>query len=371
MKQSPFKFGEIVTGQHFTNRETEIESLQKNFLSSQNTIIISPRRYGKSSLVKEASERFLNIEKGYYFCFLDCMYVYSEEEFYSRFATAILKAACNNQEEFIQLAKKAMKGSRVTSTVTGEPLLELDRNYIKDNIYAILNLPRTIVDKKQKKVIVCIDEFQNISRFDKNHQLQSRLRSAWQHHDQVGYILYGSRNRMTEIFNMTNGPFYKFGETLYLNRIRTKRLREYVVNAFHSTGKEISKDICNAVIDTVENHPYYLQQFASIIWFISGKKVTKADFSEAKKALISYNLNLYIELLDNLTNYQIGFLKALLSKEDRLYSAEVISAYKLGSTANVRRMYNALTNKGIIVKEVDRMAFADPVFKLIAEERIL
>jgi AAA+ ATPase superfamily predicted ATPase len=371
MKQNPFKFGEIVTGQYFTNRETEIESLQKNFLSLQNTVIISPRRYGKSSLVKEATERFLKNKKGYYFCFFDCMYVYSEKEFYSRFATAILKAASNNAEEFNQLAKKAMKGSRVTSAVTGEPLLELDPNYINDNTDTILNLARTIASRKQKKVIVCIDEFQNISRLDKNHQLQSRLRSAWQHHDQVSYILYGSKNSMTEIFTRSHGPFYKFGETLYLNRIRTKRLREYVLNAFHSTGKEISKDICNTIIDTVENHPYYLQQFASIIWGISGKKVSDADFSEAKKALIANNLNLYTELLDNLTNYQIGFLKALLSKEDRLYSAEVIRAYTLGSTANVRRMYNALTNKGIIVKEADRIAFADPVFKLIAEERIL
>ena len=293
MKPIPFKFGEIVTGEHFTNREDEIDKLRNNFVSLQNTIIISPRRYGKSSLVKEAAQRFIRKEKGYIFCFLDLMYVYSEEEFYNQLATKILKATSNKVEEFLQLARNVIKGARVTiNTGSGEPSLELGVNYIKDNIDTILNLPQEIARRKKKKIIICIDEFQNISRFDPHTRLQGRLRSAWQHHGHVGYLLYGSKKTMMmEIFNETNGPFYRFGEIIYLNRIATARLREYVQEAFISTGKEISEDICNRIIDTVENHPYYLQQFARNIWLISGKKVTAADFSVAKEALKSENLN--------------------------------------------------------------------------------
>lgn len=373
MKPIPFKFGEIVTGEHFTNREDEIDKLRNNFVSLQNTIIISPRRYGKSSLVKETAQRFILKEKGYLFCFLDLMYVYSEEEFYNQLATKILKATSNKVEEFLQLARNVIKGARVTiNTGSGEPSLELGVNYIKDNIDTILNLPQEIARRKKKKIIICIDEFQNISRFDQHTRLQGRLRSAWQHHGHVGYLLYGSKKTMMmEIFNETNSPFYRFGEILYLNRIATARLREYVQKAFVSTGKEISEDICNRIIDTVENHPYYLQQFARNIWLISGKKVTAADFSVAKEALKSENQNFYNALLDDLTNYQAGFLKALLNKEEKLYSSEVIYSYRLGSSANVRRMYNSFANKGIIVKEDNKIIFADPIFKLIAEERFI
>jgi len=373
MKPIPFKFGEIVTGEHFTNREDEIDKLRNNFVSLQNTIIISPRRYGKSSLVKEAAQRFIQKEKGYYFCFLDLMYIYSEEEFYNQLATKILKATSNKVEEFLQLARNVIKGARVTiNTGSGEPSLELGVNYIKENIDAILNLPQEIARRKKKKIIICIDEFQNISRFDHHTKLQGRLRSAWQHHQQVGYLLYGSKKTMMmEIFNETNSPFYRFGEILYLNRIATDRLREYVQQAFSTTGKEISGDICNRIIETVENHPYYLQQFARNIWLISGKKVTAADFSIAKEALKSENLNFYNELLDDLTNYQAGFLKALLNGEEQLYSSAVIYSYRLGSSANIRRMYNSFVNKGIIVKEGSRIIFADPIFKLIAEERFM
>ena len=371
MKHIPFKFGEVVTGQYFTNRETEIEKLQNNFISAQNTIIISPRRYGKSSLVKEAAERFLQKEKGYYFCFIDMMYIYTEEEFYSQFATKILKATSNKAEEFLQIAKNVIQGARVSiHTGTGEPSLELGINFIKDNVDTILNMPQVIARRKRKKVIVCIDEFQNIFRFDKDEKLQGRLRSIWQHHANAGYILYGSKlTMMREIFNKTNSPFYKFGETIYLNRIKTDRLRDYLQHTFNSTGKEISVEICNKIIDTVENHPYYLQQFARNIWLISGKKVTEADFSGAKQALVIENLNLYIELLDSLSNYQVAFLKVILNREEQLYSAEVINSYKLGSSANVRRVYKALVKKGIIVKEGDKIIFTDPIFRLISDER--
>ncbi len=137
------------------------------------------------------------------------------------------------------------------------------------------------------------------------------------------------------------------------------------------SGKEISDKICTRIIETVENHPYYAQQFARNIWLISGRVVSKSDFQQAKKALISDNLNFYNEMLEDFTSYQIGLLKALLYKENHLYSAKVIHAYRLGSTANVRRMYKAFENKGIIVNENGKVVFADPIFKLIAEEQFL
>ncbi|HER08947.1 MAG TPA: ATP-binding protein [Bacteroides sp.] len=373
MKQAPFKFGEVVSGEHFTDRDEEIKALHNNFVAMQNTIIISPRRYGKSSLVKEAVERFTRKEKGYFFIFLDLMYVYSEEEFYNQLATRILKTTSGRIEEFIQLAKNLLKGTRVTiNTGTGEPSLEFGLHYVRDNIEHILNLPQIIARRKKKKVIVCMDEFQHISRFEQHENLQGRLRSIWQHHKDAGYLLYGSKqSMMREIFHHANSPFYRFGEIIYLRRIKKERLRDYVQNAFHSTGKGISDEICDRLIDTVENHPYYLQQFARNIWLISGKKVTEADFDEAKRSLVYENLNFYNELLEGLTTYQVSFLRALLNEEKHLYSAEVINGYRLGSSANVRRMYNGFVDKGIIIKENGRIIFADPVFKLIARQRFL
>jgi hypothetical protein len=373
MEHVPFKFGEVVTGKLFTNREEEIKKLQQNFLSTQNTIIISPRRYGKSSLVKEAARRFRDSEKEYIFCFLDLMNVYSEEEFYNTFATKILKAGSTKVEELLQSAKNFIKGARITINAgTGEPAVEFGLNYIRDNVESILNLPQLLTERKKKKYIICIDEFQNISRFEGHQKLQGRLRSIWQHHVNTGYVLYGSnQSLMTDFFHETNMPFYRFGEIIYLNRIKAEKLKKFLTDTFSSSDKELPSDICDKVVEIVENHPYYLQQFARNIWLLSGKKVNHSIFDEALKALVAENTNFYNEILENLTNYQVSFLKALLKKETKLYSSHVINNYKLGSSANVKRLYNAFLDKGIIVKENGKIIFTDPIFALIAEKRLI
>ena len=372
MKQSPFKFGDNVTGKHFTSRGKEIAILKENFSSLQNTVVIAPRGYGKSSLVREAVKRFVKKEKGYYFCFLDLRYVYSEEDFYNQYANSILKTVTNKDEEFLQLAHKFFQGARVhINTGTGESTLELGLSYIKEKNEAILNLPQAIAGLKNRKVIICVDEFQRISRIVHDKSFLGRLRSVWQSQDQVGYILYGSKTMvMAETFNKPSSPLYNFAETIFLKRINSRPMGEYVQQKFHTTGKEISVEICNSMIDAVENHPYYLQQLARNVWQISGNRVTESDLSEAIQALKSEAYQLYVELLDGLTNYQVSFLKALLAKETQLYSTGVINHYALGSSANVKRMLKALSDKGIINTSADEITFADPVFKLLASERL-
>jgi len=221
MDAPPFKFGDVVTGRHFTNRDREIARLHANFASQQNTVIISPRRYGKSSLVKEAAKRFMEKENGFIFCFVDLMKTCSEIDFYTHFATSILKSASTGVEGFLRLAGNVIKGTRVTiNTGTGEPSLELGVQQTMESPEKILDLAQVIAEKRNKKVIMAIDEFQNISRYDKDQELQGRLRASWQHHQDVAYLLYGSRfTMMTEIFNKTNSPFYRFGEIIFLNRI--------------------------------------------------------------------------------------------------------------------------------------------------------
>ena len=95
------------------------------------------------------------------------------------------------------------------------------------------------------------------------------------------------------------------------------------------------------------------------------------DFEEAKQSRISENLNFYNELLEGLTNYQVRLLRALLNEEQHLYSSEIINGYKLGSTANIKRIIEGLMKKGIIIKEDNTLIFTDPVFKLIARQRFL
>lgn len=180
---SPFKFGRIVEGKYFTNRETEISRLFSNFENSINTTLISPRRWGKSSLVKAVINKFKNNKK-IKICELDLLNVRNEKQFYSYYAKQIIKSTYNKPEELLKQIKSFFK--RITPKLS-MPINEIDKfdiafefKDITEDFEDILKLPERVAEKKDVKIIVSIDEFQNLSYFDNPKLFQQRLRSSWQ-----------------------------------------------------------------------------------------------------------------------------------------------------------------------------------------------
>ena len=93
MRLNPFRYGQIVTNEYFTDRETELNRLISNFSSYANTILISPRRWGKSSLVNKAAGIVSKKNKRIRFCLIDLNNVRTEEQFYRQLATGVLKSS--------------------------------------------------------------------------------------------------------------------------------------------------------------------------------------------------------------------------------------------------------------------------------------
>ena len=87
----PFIFGKIATDENFTDREQETGHLVGNFESLINTIIISPRRWGKSSLVHRAATIAQDEDKHLRVCSVDLFNVKTEEQFYTVFARSIIR----------------------------------------------------------------------------------------------------------------------------------------------------------------------------------------------------------------------------------------------------------------------------------------
>src|SRR5690606_28236231 len=150
--------------------------------------------------------------------------VRTEEEFYNAFGNAVIKATSGKVEEWLLLARKFIRSVTPKFTVElGEKQsfdMSLDLDVIKKHARELLDLPEKIAKDKKARIIVCIDEFQNIATFADSLAFQKKLRSAWQHHQHVCYCLYGSRQHMLmELFNKQSHPFYRFGELMLLPRI--------------------------------------------------------------------------------------------------------------------------------------------------------
>ncbi len=367
--KNPFIYGKIATGDAFTDREKEQDQLFLNFSSGISTIIISPRRWGKSSLVTQVSRNFQKRYPEYRFCFLDLFNVRSEQEFYTYFTNELLKVSFSKWDEIINSSKNFFKQITPKFKVGVDPAtdvsISLDWNEVKKSPEEILNLPEAICKKKKIKIIVCVDEFQNIAFFEDSLAFQKKLRAHWQYHRISSYCLYGSkRHMMTEIFEDKSMPFYKFGSIMFLEKIPESYWVEFIVKNFEKTNKRISETYARQIANLMENHPYFVQQLAHTAWNYTRRICTEKELNTAIDELLTQHNILFQREIDNLTNSQVNFLKALCDNVKQFSSADTLRDYQLGTSANVNRIKESLIKKEIIDITPDKIEFIDPLFKL-------
>ena len=364
----PFLFGTHASSEYFTNRTEEVKQLSYNFQSLINTVIISPRRWGKSSLVLKAAEEVQKTDKNVRFCFIDMYNVRTESQFYQLLAQEIMKALSSKIEEIIEISKNYLTQIIPKISFNPDPVSEfsisMDWEEVKKQPDEILDLAEKVASSKNIKLIICIDEFQNISAFDQPVDFQKKLRSHWQTHKNVAYCLYGSKRHMLlDVFSSHSMPFYNFGQIMFLNKISEKHWIPFIVGRFAATGKEISAETAGLICELTENHSFYVQQLAHFSWLNAEKICTPEHVTTAFETLLLQLSFLYQSVTDGLSNSQINFLEAVIFGEEKFSSKEIIQTYKLGTSANVIRIKQALVSKEIIEISGSDIEFLDPMYK--------
>lgn len=369
MKDSPFIYGTTVSVQSFTNREAESEKLQSNLLNGINTTIISPRRWGKSSLVEKVISDINKKNKKTKTLIIDLFSVSSEEEFLELFAREVIKASSSKWEEWMSSGKDFFKKIIPKLSLGIDPVndfsLSFDWQELKKNSDEILNLPEVIAQKKGIKFIICLDEFQNISSFNNYLVFEKKLRACWQRQKSVTYCLYGSkRQMMTDIFNNSAKPFYRFGDIMLLQKIQTSKWVTFICKSFTSTNKKIDEQTALIIPQIMKNHSWYVQQLAHYTWNITNKKATTTEIQKALNELINANTPLYQKETESISHTQLNLLKAVAKNETQFTSAPVMSKHQLGTPRNVSKNKTILINNDIIHEINNKYEFVDPAFEL-------
>lgn len=363
----PFVYGKIADGSNFTDRRQDTEKLVNNFKGQVNTVIISPRRWGKTSLVHHALQS-MSKETDYLLCQIDIFNCRTETQFYQAYVNALLKASYTKMDEFIAAAKKYVGafGPKLTlsdSNMQYELAFGID---FKDKQYSydeILDLPQQIALERGKKFIVCIDEFQNVSNYEDSVGFQRKLRAHWQRHNQVGYCMFGSKRHMLlDIFSNYEMPFYKFGDILFLEKIDEQEWVAFIVDRFAQTGKTISTTQALRIAQNVACHPYYVQQLAQLVWLRTDTACKDAIIDAAFEALVGQLSLLFSNIIDTLTAKQISFLQAIAQGERNFSSREVLTKYQLGTSANIKNLRKAMQDKDLIDVMPNSIQLQDPLF---------
>ncbi len=357
MKNSnPFKFGSVVDEPFFTDRKTELIQIKKALSSHNHVIIMSPRRYGKTSLVLKTVR---SINRPY--IFLDLQLVTDATDF----ATQLLKRIYRVYP--FERLKQLIKNFRIVPTLNMNPVnndIDISFQPVSSSMPVledVFNMIEKLGDDNARPIVI-LDEFQDITRLEKG--LDRKLRAVIQHHSNVNYVFLGSvESMMKEIFERKKSPFYHFGQLIPLGKIPHDDFTSYLEKGFKSLGINDCKQLCFDILDITKCHPYYTQQLASNIWDTYNKELPVNTILENA---ISYLVRIHdmdyerLWQAQNQTDRKV--LIALSQGEKMILRNSFLQQYGISALSTVFSSLKRLMKHGYIIKTESGYELDDPFF---------
>ena len=356
MEKNPFKFGTLVDGEFFTDREDEIAKIKSFVMGENHMILISPRRYGKTSLIRKV----LNESKRKYI-YLDLQVVLSTDDFASQLLKRIYRIfPMQKIKGFIKSFR--LIPSVIMNPVTGETEISFkpgsgDLAPLED----VLNMIEKM-GSDDNKIIVVLDEFQDIFRI--HGGLDRILRSVMQNHRSINYIFMGSSESMIrDIFEKKGSPFYRFGSLMTLEKIPSDKFNNFLEERF-SVKTEHYKDLVKNITAITDYHPFYTQQLAFTVWEILGRSDYSDKIAEqAADEIVQSHDNDYERIWNSLNRTDMSILAGMCQTGISPLSDEFSRIFGTGASSTVFSALRRLSGKGFVVREKSGYTIDDPFFR--------
>ncbi|TIH13769.1 ATP-binding protein [Marinifilum sp. JC120] len=364
---NPFRFNTLRPSDPFCDREKELADLILHGMNGANVTLFSPRRYGKTSLIKRAQKDLH--DKGAYVFYVDFYRVMSVEDLASRLAKAIYEGL-SDYVSFFEKSKKALldffKTYRPVFTPTEDGGIQIDVRASEgisgyDLLESLLSEIGRFAEKVDKPVHIAMDEFQDIVEVDKG-KTEALLRTHIQMHS-VGYIFAGSRRRILKsMFTDRHRPFYNSTLLMELPPLPHDDLVEYIVDLFEKGGNFISHEAAASVSNLVQQYPYYAQLFCYLL-FSMGTDPNLEDVDECFESLLASERYSYQGVVDGLTSVQQGLLVGLAKHPGSKVTSQAFLRETNLSPGGVQKALKHLSLQDLISDEENGWNLVDPVFR--------
>ncbi len=372
--ENPFVYGEVVPAAAFVNRVDELQRLVGDLAAAQKVFLISPRRYGKSSLVRRALAAMsrkgaITVEVtvssfSSYVAFLEgyARALTAAETRLDRARAWLLEMVGSARAEVRYEPEKSPLGALTVSF----PGVRSDRDIsrLAQDVFA---LPARLAETRRKKVVVALDEFQAIGGFN-GWSVEHALRAAVQHQRDVGYVFAGSEPTLMEAMLTPKRPFYKAGPVMRLGKIPAEEFAAFIDSRFVRSGLRPDPDLGAAIVDLAGNLPYDVQRLAHETWdeVRTGgrRRATLDDLHLALKRLLAEQQTRFEGAWQRLTLPQRGVLRAVVLEDGReLLSADVRTRHRLGGASTVQGALSALVRDDVVSRDGDRYVVVDSLMR--------
>jgi hypothetical protein len=370
---NPFVYGEVVPQAAFVDREEELDRLRRDLDDGQKVFLISPRRYGKSSLIRQTLRAAARSGA------LTCEVTVSSYSSYLGFLEGYTRALAALQERWdlarawladslagVRIDVRAESGEGPGRMSVSFPDVRTGRE-LAQLAAAVFALPARLADARRRRVVVALDEFQAIAGFN-GGSVEHSLRAAIQHQRRVGYVFAGSEPSLMERMLGPRRPFYKAGPVMRLEKIPADVFADFIEARFAKTGIKPEPGVGNAHVELAGNMPYDVQRLAHETWddvsAVGKRRVDVEDLHRTLSRLLAEQHTVFEAMWQRFTLAQRATLRAVVLAEGKeLLSADVRQRYRLGGASTVQAALAALVREDVIARDGPRYSVIDSLLR--------
>ncbi len=370
-RENPFIFGEIVDDENFVNRTAELRQLVRDLADGQKVFLLSPRRFGKSSLVAMA---LLKLKKRHIHTVSLTVSSYSSyAQFLEKFAEKVIRAAgpWDRVKDWVTRFGRQVKPDVSYNMATGEVSLSLGKGAgfdpapVAPEVFA---LPGELTRNGGFRMAICLDEFQQITQFNCG-SVENVIRNQVQEQRGVGYVFAGSQPSLMQEMLSASRPFHKAGPQMFLDKIAANDWKEFIAGQFRKRGRAMDDQAMDVLLAAADLIPYDVQRVAHELWDTAElqrkSQLTAADVDSVIAALVSGQSTYYELLWEQLAARQRAALQALAARgPSEIYSQGVREDFRLGPASTVQKALQSLDARDILDRYKGDYFFLDPLFPL-------
>jgi AAA+ ATPase superfamily predicted ATPase len=371
-RRNPFRFGDVATGEHFTDRQVETAELIRDLRSGQSVLVISPRRYGKTSLITAVIDK---IRKQHVLvAYLDLLRTTTKERFASQLAAALYSGLTPAVERAVHRAGELFQNlplrPKITLNQDGTPAFEFTAapgsTDIDQTIDRLLELPQEVAKRRKHQAVIVLDEFQEIIALDS--ELPARMRATFQFQPDVAHVYLGSRQHLLRnVFTDSNSPLYNSAKVFPLGPIARDAFSRFIAERFAFTGVVITHEAIAHLLDITDGHPHDTQKLGYFTWALADSQNAPASVDSVDQAYvtaITTDTARYTEVWDGLTTNQRRLLEAVgqARPAEEVLSEDFRRRHRLAAYATAERALESLVERGLVEREGRSRVFVPDVF---------
>ena len=366
---SPFVYSKYVTGKDFIGRKQDCAILGSFLRQGEHVALYSTPKCGKTSLIQQTLFNLRMTGVSFTVGQLSLLNVRTREDFLTRIGSVAIRCVASSPEEYESLVTTFLSGTHLVfdREVFAREDRILSPGWALDDsdVQAVLRLPQRLAEHFGQNLILILDEFSNIDMIEDGERLIGLFEEMLRERKKgCTWLFCGSAyNAMREIFDVRK-DFYRVVERIHIPPIETKEIIDHVIKGYLSTGKVIDRDLLLGACRLFRDNIWYINHFSAICDSLTRGYIMEQTLNEALASLIAIHEPRFIAMMDSLTTHQVSLLKAVVDGYTKFSTAEVVSKYGLNSSANVKRVKDALVKKEVLCfDENEQPEILDPLFE--------